>query len=405
MMFDLIRLAAALAIHGALDDACSGCDHRLPARVLAAIHRVDEQQAQPTRSAAHQADLDEDVRMGKEYAKEVEKELKLSENQDMINRVNKLGAALTPIANGTKVEVSWGDPRLNPFDYTFKVVKGDDVNAFSIPGGFIYVYEGLIKYAESDDELAGVLAHEIAHAAFRHLATLRREQSRLSAITLPLIFISIFSNSDAAQGLGAVGQLLGTAIGSGWSQKAEESADWGGFQYMLKSPFNPVGLLTFMERLAYDERNKPRIEWGIYRTHPPSRQRAIALRQRLERAGLPIRRSTVTSTLRADVRPGEDGHVEVWFAGSKLVSFGGADALSRADAAAAGFNVFFDHVPKLFEIRRDGSVIVGKGRPLLTLEGADVRRPDQTVEDLAEETVRIIKRAIYDLQYRVWEAF
>ena len=73
------------------------------------------------------------------------------------------------------------------------------MNAFSLPGGYVFVFDGLVKYSESDDELAGVLAHEICHAKFRHVATLDKEASKLQAISLPAILIAIFSGGRVAR--------------------------------------------------------------------------------------------------------------------------------------------------------------------------------------------------------------
>lgn len=395
----ILAATLAAALYGPAPCDC----HDLPEVVALAVSRAQERQ---DRDPKHQADLDADIALGKEIATEVDKELKASENADMKLRLERIAGDLTLIANQTPVKVTWGDGRLNPFPYRFRLVKGEDVNAFSIPGGYIYVYEGLVKYAESDDELAGVLAHEISHASFRHVATLRREQSKLDAITLPLILISIFSGSAAAQGLGAVGQLTSIAVGSGWSQKAEESADYGAIQYMMASKYNPLGVLTFMERLAYDERNKPKVDWGIYRTHPPSRARAQSIRRILDANGVAIRRSQVTTTLRSDVRAGDEG-VEVWFAGIRIHTFRGPEALMRADEAAVNLNGFFDQIPRLFEVGvNEENEIVGKGRVLLRVEQSDFPPDGETTRAaLAEKALGAVKRAAYDLAYRTWEAF
>src|SRR5207248_3056953 len=134
---------------------------------------------------------------------------------------------------------------------TFKVLEGDDINAFSLPGGRIYVYEGLMKFVESDDELAGILAHETSHAAFRHVATMEHKENKLVMAQIPLIIAAILAHSP---GVMAVGQGYTQSTTSGWSIEAEKAADFGGFQFMLKSNYNPVAMLTFMERLARKHR-------------------------------------------------------------------------------------------------------------------------------------------------------
>jgi len=365
-------------------------------------------QAAPSQAAQddakHKQDIQNDIEAGKKYAEQADKELKVSQDAEANARLQRIGADIAAIANANPITALWGDKRFSAFPYSFKLVEGKDVNAFSLPGGYIYVYEGLIKYCESDDELAGVLAHEVAHASLRHVATLQREQSKLNAIQLPLILIAILASSNQAgnviQGVG----VLGTAIGSGWSVKAEEAADYGGFQYMLKSKYNPTGMLTLMERLARDEKNQPTIDWGIYQTHPPSRERADSLSHDMAEANVPIERSKVTTSFRATVKPGEDHSVDILFGKKKLVSFGGSDALQRADDTVVRLNSFFDDVPDLFEIGtgEDGAIL-GRRRPLIKLTADDAAVAKMTVEDLKKETVRNLRVALYGLAYRVWD--
>lgn len=354
----------------------------------------------------HQEDLKKDVEMGKDYSKEVEKELRVSKNEEMIARVNRIGGELAAIANVTNAKALWGDKRLNPFQYTFKVVEGKDVNAFSLPGGIVYVYEGLLNYVQSDDELAGVLAHEIAHAAFRHVPTLQREQNKMIVLQIPLILAGILTGSNAALGALEVGTLAGQAMASGWSVKAEEAADYGGFQFLLKSKYNPTGMLTFMERLAADDNNDPsrKIDWGIYRTHPPSEERASTLTREMNEANIPIRRSKVTTAYRTQIRPGESGAVEAWFNGKKIYTFRGTDALKRADDAAIRLDEFFDQTPDLYMVKTDPTTgaVLGNGKVLIQTLPEDADPGKTTPEQQANEASKSVKTAVYSLAYHIW---
>ncbi len=375
----------------------------MPLELGKTLGKLQEQAAQQEQK--HQQDIQNDIADGKKFAADADKDYKPTKNAEYQARVDRIGQELATIARANQVNVSWGDPRLNPFPYTFKVIEGEDVNAFSLPGGYIYVFEGLVKYVESDDELAGVLAHEISHAAFRHLATLRREQGKLEAITLPLILLSLLTGGASAGPLVYGGVLTGQAIGSGWSVKAEQAADYGGFQFMLKSRFNPVGMLTFMERLAFDERTKPHVDYGIFRTHPPGRERANVLLERLNQEGIPVRRSLVSTSLRCEVKPGDNG-VEVWFDGIKIHCFAGSDALDRADHAAEKLNTYFDQVPKLFESSKQGDgLLIGKGVELFSVDDDDATAAKSTVIQLGDDALKALKRATFELSYRVWDAY
>ncbi len=370
-----------------------------------AIESKPQGGARQVQDPKHAADLKRDADLGKQYASEAEKELKASKSQLHIDRVNRIGDEIAAIANLNQVKALWGDPRLNPFEYHFKVVEGKDVNAFSLPGGYIFVYEGLLDFVESDDELAGVLSHEIAHASFRHLATLMREQSRFDAFSIPLILIAILSGGQAGTGSLVLRDLINQAGRSGWSQKAEDSADYGAFQYMLQSKYSPVALLTFMERLAATQRAIEAIDWGIFRTHPPSRDRAELITSYLNAAKIQIRRSQVSLSFRTVAKDGSSGSIGVEFNGRKLHTFAGVEAKVRAEEAVLKLNAFFDTVPELFEVQAmpDGTV-VGRKRALFTVSPADAEAAGSSVDKLTSDSVRAMKRSLYMLAFRVWDA-
>lgn len=353
--------------------------------------------------AAHRRALEEDYALGKRYAEMVEKELPLSQNQQMQERLDRVASEIIAVAQERQVEVSWGDRRLNWFPYQFRVLEGSEVNAFSLPGGFIYFYEGLMDFVETDHELAGVVAHEIAHASFRHIATLQREQSRIQNITLPLILISIFSGSQSGADIAGGAALFQQAMGSGWSVNAETAADWGAVQYMVGTQYSPVGVLTFMERLASRERLGPNFLLGIYRTHPPSRERAEALVRRLGQLNVPIRRSVTTTSFRAMIEPREAGTYAIVFNNATLVTLAGVDAADRAPEVQRALNEFFDRNPSLIDVRAqsDGTVL-GFRRPLFRLTQRDAEYAETTIDVLAQRVVAQIERGLYALNFRRW---
>ena len=347
-------------------------------------------------------DVKRDTDAGRKYAEEVEKTLKLSKDEKAIERVQRIGAEIAKLANENGWVVTWGDKRPADFAYTFKVIEGEDVNAFSLPGGFIYIYEGLLKFSESDDEVAGVIGHEIAHAAFRHVATLQREQSKLQLVQIPLILATILTGGRTGDLL-QLGSLVGTALTNGWSVNAEKAADYGGFQMLRKSAYNPVGMLTFMERLAKRERvAEGAIDWGIYRTHPPSHQRAESLEANLRTANIPIKRSQVTTSFRVVLKEATEGSYEAYLGSAKLVKFGGDEAEVRGKAAVTRLNEFFDGTPALFELRVVGDRLIGSHEVLFELTSADADVESITPTLLRERVSASLKKAIYNINYRVW---
>jgi predicted Zn-dependent protease len=345
----------------------------------------------------HQKEIQSDIELGTKYAEQIAKELKFSKDQEKIDRIQRIGQQLAAVAQKTTVKVSWGDKRLNPFTYRFFVVEDKDVNAFSVPGGFIYVNEGLIDFAESDDELAGVLAHEIAHAALRHLATLRREQSKLDVFTIPAILVALLGGGKGGVETATGIQLFSIAKASGWSVKAEQAADYAGLQYMVKSSYNPTGILTFMERLARKDSLGPAgvLDLGIYRSHPPGPERASALFKAMKEANVPVQRSAVTTTFRTIVEHNDLGNPEIWFAKKKIYTFTGPDAETRAENAANRLNQFFDAMPEMYEltIKSDGTVM-GKGKTLFRILPEDATGLKSDLGSLRSSTELALKRSV-----------
>ncbi len=401
-----ITITPQAALHPVIEQNCRlhPSEGRVSEIVEAAWAEFEDQE--PVEAKRHQQDVQKDKDLGKKYAADVEKELKLSKDAAMLERLQKIGSSLSATANKNPVAVTWGDKRFSQFDYSFKLIEDKDVNAFSLPGGYIYFNEGLIKFAESDDEIAGVVAHEIAHASLRHVATLQREQEKLSAIQLPLILAAILSgNSETIGAVLTTGALVGAAKGSGWSVKAEQAADFAGFQYMLKSDYDPSGMLTFMERLAREERSKPAIDWGIFRTHPPGRERADSLTRSMRDAGVPIRRSRVATSFRATSKQVSPEQFEILFGGRHIATLSGADSSVRAGTVTDRLNEFFDSMPELYDISSGKSgEILGRNLTLLTVTSTDATALEKPVLALQQEAVRNLRTALYNVAYRVWDA-
>lgn len=374
-----------------------------PVFIVAASLLLQNAQTVKKEEADHQADIKSDVEYGKKLSVEAEKQFKVSDNKAFQERIQRIGSEIAAIAKVTPVEVSWGDKRLNPFDYKFKVLKGDDVNAFSLPGGYIYFFEGLMKYVESDDELAGVLGHEISHAAFRHVRYLEHEQGKINTLTIPLILVAILKGGANAGNGVLFGQLLNTGLGTGWSLKAEQAADYGGFQYLIKSKYNPTAMLTVMERLARDERNSPNIDLGIFRDHPPSRERANAIVYQMNVRHLPIRRSKVSTSLAASAKPGDKGSYDIYFGKSKLTTIAGPNARDRAAQAVSKLNDMYDSTPELYELKLAGTDIQYRNRTLLSLTGEDASAAGTNVDALSQRTYKAVKGALFSLSFSVWD--
>lgn len=332
---------------------------------------------------------DAERKMGREGAAEIAQHEKLLKDGPILARVEAVGKI---------VAAHTDEPDIH---YTFHVIDSPDVNAFSLPAGYIYVYRGLVDHVHSDDELAGVLAHECAHAAHHHVLKLLHEQNKMTLPTLGALLATILTHSPAAGNLAYGVEMIGQARMSGFSVKYEEEADHYGLLYLLHTPYNPVGMLTFMERLARKEnRNgQANIDWGIYRTHPPSAERAAALKAELIAHGISINRRAVEGSMAVAVRSAATGTppaAEVTLGGKTLITVGPDGALSaleRANAIADRLrsalysNVTFRDVG----MGADGqSVVVGKDtvyRPV-SADAQLAGKPAQAVAQNVQQALR-----------------
>jgi Zn-dependent protease with chaperone function len=158
----------------------------------------------------------------------------------------------------------------NPYTFEITVVKSDMVNAFALPGGYIVVFTGLMKKAESPEEVAGVLAHELNHVLQRH---------GLERIVKQLGFVAVVSIVlGNQQGLGGIMKQLGVELMTLKFGRAQEiEADLTGLQLLHRAKINPSGMITFFQRLA--EKDEGRVEW--LSTHPMSSARADRLKAQL----------------------------------------------------------------------------------------------------------------------------
>jgi len=154
--------------------------------------------------------------------------------------------------------------------FTIKVIDSDEVNAFALPGGFFFVNKGLILAADNESELAGVMAHEIAHVCARHAMENQGKGTFLNYAALAGI---IFGGPIVSQVLYNGGGILTALAGLKFSRSAEEEADMLGAEYLYASGYDPTGMASMFEKLASQNKKKPGTIQKLFSTHPPSAER------------------------------------------------------------------------------------------------------------------------------------
>lgn len=206
--------------------------------------------------------LEKEVALGRQLAMEVDQQSKLITDPFVNEFVNRI----------TQNIVLNSDAKV-PF--TVKVIDSEEVNAFALPGGFLYVNRGLIEAADNEAEIAGVMAHEIAHVTARHGVEQASKGTLINYASIPLIFLG---------GIGgyAIQQAAGLAIPLGFlkfSRGAEKEADRLGAQYMWAAGYDPQALSSFFEKLKAKDKKKPGTLSKLFSTHPYTGDRITAVNE------------------------------------------------------------------------------------------------------------------------------
>ena len=226
--------------------------------------------------------VEKQVAMGRSFAQQLEAQVKLVNDPVVSEYVNRIGQNL----------VRNSDAQV-PF--TIKVIDSDVVNAMALPGGFFYVNSGLILAADEEAEVAGVMAHEIAHVAACHAAREMTRGTLLQMASIPFIFVG--------GGIGYAGyEAAGMASMFGFlkfSRGFEAEADYLGIEYMYRSGYDPSAFVSFFEKVQAMEKKKPGTLAKAFDTHPQSADR-IAKSQDEIRKILPAKQQYVVTTSEFD---------------------------------------------------------------------------------------------------------
>jgi predicted Zn-dependent protease len=210
--------------------------------------------------------IEKEIAIGKQMAQEVERQAKIVDDPIIAEYVNRIGQNL----------VRNSDAKV-PF--TIKVIDAEEINAFALPGGFFFVNTGILINADNEAEMAGVMAHEIAHVAARHGTRQATRGDMVNYGSIPLIFLGGWTGYAIRQG-------MGLAIPMGFLQFSrgfESEADKLGLEYMYKAGYDPTCFVDFFEKVQSQEKRKPGTMSKVFSSHPPTDTRIKASQEIIQK--------------------------------------------------------------------------------------------------------------------------
>jgi len=229
--------------------------------------------------------IESDIKMGKQYAMMVDSSSKMVSDPVVTEYVNRLGQNL----------VRNSDAQV-PF--VFKIIDSDVVNAMSLPGGFVYVDSATILAADGEAELAGVMAHEIAHVCARHATRQMTRAHYANFATIPLIFVGGGIGYAAYEAAGLALPITFLSFQRGF----EAEADYLGLQYMYKAGYDPQSFVSFFEKLQAMEKKKPGTLAKTFASHPQTPDRIEKSQEEIEKILAARPEYTVTTSEFEDVK-------------------------------------------------------------------------------------------------------
>jgi predicted Zn-dependent protease len=202
----------------------------------------------------------QEVQMGTSYAQQINDQLPIIHDPEINRYINVLGDSIAKLSDDRNLE------------WHFFVVDSKEVNAFAVPGGFIYVNRGLIERADKLDQLAGVLGHEIGHVTHRHtVKMMEKEQAANIGLGLGCILTKVCN-----QATGALINVAGGAVFASFSRQDEAEADAAGITHVMRAGIDPRGIPEMFQKLLEERQRKPAGVDAWFQTHPLEEDRIAA---------------------------------------------------------------------------------------------------------------------------------
>lgn len=323
----------------------------------------------------------DEIKLGAEIVRQIESRYRVVTNPAQVERITRIGDVVARVVDRQDLT------------YHFKILDINGVNALALPGGWVYVTEGMMKFVRSDDELAAVLAHELTHVTHRHYFIQEARSRNMLPATLVAAVLSVLAHSAAP----LIGVELATqGAMANYQRDLEKEADLTGVAFLTKTGYSPVAMLTLMEHLAQADRLSGRPDSSGLEDHPEPGERVEYIRTDLARRGIPLLRRKPEGYLQLAQEPplpAAAQPVTILVDREPIltiaVAANGLSAAERARAIYGRLDRFFDRDPAPFDVRvvslPDRLAIIGGETVLLEITPADA------------EYVHLTPRAFADL--------
>ena len=235
-------------------------------------------------SAEPDPDLAKEVEIGRRAVKQIEEKWPLTSDPATTSKLEMILSRLEPYMSR---RIKW----------EIRLVKTEALNAFCLPGGFIFFTTGIVDALKTDSELAAVMAHEMIHADRKHSLRMAADTEK---ITLGALAVMILSGGAAAPMI--LAQVAHVAITSSYTMELEAEADRLGLDALIKSGYSPTGMITLFEHFMAEEYKQPLVDYGIYMNHPGTPKRLAAAVKTLHERRIPIERKYSLGLLRTEIR-------------------------------------------------------------------------------------------------------
>ncbi len=321
----------------------------------------------------------DEIKLGAEIVKQIESRYRVVTNPAQVERVTRIGDVVARVVDRQDLT------------YRFKILDISGVNALSLPGGWVYVTEGMMKFVRTDDELAAVLAHELTHVAHRHYFIQQERAKNMLPATIIAAALSVLAHS--AVPLIGVEMATQGALAN-YQRDLEKEADLTGVAFLTKTGYSPVAMLTLMEHLAQADRLSGRPDPSGLEDHPEAGERVVYIRTDLVRRGIPLVRRKPEGYLKLAQEPPTPAAgqpVTILVDREPILTIAaavsGLSAAERAQAVYVRLDRFFDRDPAPFDVRAvslpDRWAIIGGETVLFEITSADAEYAHLTPGALA----------------------